>query len=183
MGEADAKYLDVFPGWLRSLGDDAEQLGTLVGDETLSESARQAVAGTLNYLFKSLDLIPDGIDDIGYLDDAFVMRVGADMAMREDVSGLAAEKLRNLNRLAEEADAIRDFLGKDYARLEAYVAGLRKGAARGRSVQDILHDAQTRTDFVNDVRGFSQGYASPSFSREPKNLVKLKAFFDAKLPK
>ncbi len=37
-------------------------------------SRRYATAG-LNYIFKSLDLIPDGIDDIGFCDDAFVIRV------------------------------------------------------------------------------------------------------------
>lgn len=183
MGESDAKYLDLFPAWLRSLGDDAEQLGDMIGETTMPASSRQSIAGALNYLFKSLDLIPDGIDDIGFLDDAFVLRVGADLASREDVSELDPEKLRNLNRLTNDAEAVRDFLGKDYVRLEAYVNGLRKGAARGRSVQDILDDDKTREDFLSDVRGFSKTYEAPSFRREDKNLIKLKAFFDAKLPK
>ena len=61
--------------------------------------------------------------------------------------------------------------------------GLRKGAARGRSVGDILGDDAVRADFVSDVRGFAKTYEAPGFSREEKNLIKLKAFFDAKLPK
>jgi len=183
MGESDAKHLDLFPAWLRSLGDDAEQLGDMIGEATLPGSSRQAIAGALNYLFKSLDLIPDGIDDIGFLDDAFVLRVGADIACREDVSELDADKLRNLNRLSNDAEALREFLGKDYERLEAYVNGLRKGAARGRSVQDIIEDDKTREDFLSDVRGFSKTYEPPTFRREEKNLIKLRAFFDAKLPK
>ncbi len=40
-----------------------------------------------------------------------------------------------------------------------------------------------RGEFLDDVRGFAKSYESPSFSREEKNLIKLKAFFDAKLPK
>jgi hypothetical protein len=40
-----------------------------------------------------------------------------------------------------------------------------------------------RADFLEDVRGFAKTYEAPSFSREEKNLIKLKAFFDAKLPK
>jgi hypothetical protein len=63
------------------------------------------------------------------------------------------------------------------------VKGLRKGAARGRSVGDILSDDGVRADFVSDVRGFAKTYETPGFSREEKNLIKLKAFFDAKLPK
>jgi uncharacterized membrane protein YkvA (DUF1232 family) len=179
MSESHAKYLDTFPTWLRSLGQDAEKLASLLNDDALPQGAREAVAGGLNYLFKSLDLIPDGIDDIGYLDDAFVMRVAADLASREDGGG-AGEKLGDL---AGDCEVIREFLAEDYARLESYVRGLKRGAARGRSVADILSDAEIRNELVSDVQGFAQSYAAPSFSREEKNLIKLKAFFDAKLPR
>jgi hypothetical protein len=50
-------------------------------------------------------------------------------------------------------------------------------------VDDILADEAVRADFVADVQGFAREYATPSFSREPKNLIKLRAFFDAKLPR
>jgi hypothetical protein len=183
MGESQAKYLDLFPAWLRSLGDDAEGFGKVLADTALPEPARQAIAGGINYLFKSLDLVPDGIDDIGYLDDAFVLRVAAEQALREDVSCLPAALLRDLERLGEQAAVIREFLGAHFERLDAYVSRLRKGAARGRSVEDILYNAEIQAAFLSDLRGFARAYEVPSFSREEKNLVKLRAFFDAKLPK
>lgn len=182
MSETDAKYLDTFPNWLRTLGTDAEELGEILG-AGLPKDPSEAIAGGLNYLFKSLDLIPDGIDDIGYLDDAFVLRVAAELANREDLGDIGANHTKNLERLAGEADAVRDFLGKDYDRLEAYVKGLRNGAARGRSVDDILKDDGIKKEFLSDVTGFAKSYESPSFTREEKNLIKLRAFFDAKLPK
>jgi uncharacterized membrane protein YkvA (DUF1232 family) len=183
MSESQAKYLDTFPGWLRTLGDDAETLASLLEDDGLNDPARENVAGGLNYLFKSLDLIPDGIDDIGFLDDAFVVRVAADLAAREDTGNLAAEKLKALGELSNDCETIREFLGDDYGRLESYVKGLRRGAARGRSVADILSDKEIRAELISDVRGFSRSYKAPSFAREDKNLIKLRAFFDAKLPK
>ncbi|MAQ17580.1 MAG: hypothetical protein CMN30_22630 [Sandaracinus sp.] len=183
MSESDvAKYLDTFPNWLRNLGHDAEELSELLTESTVAQDAREAVAGGLNYLFKSLDLIPDGIDDIGYLDDAFVLRVAADLASNEDTGEANADMLKTINRLSEESEMIKEFLGKDYGRLEAYVRGLRNGAARGRSVDDILRDEDVRKALLSDVVGFAKSYESPSFSREEKNLIKLKAFFDAKLP-
>lgn len=182
MSETQAKFLDTFPNWLRGLGDDAEKLAGLLEEDGMSQGAREAIAGGLNYLFKSLDLIPDGIDDIGYLDDAFVLRVAADLAAQED-SEADAEKLKVLGELANDCETIREFLEGDYDRLEAYVKGLRKGAARGRSVADILAEDDVRTELLSDVRGFSGSYQSPSFAREEKNLIKLRAFFDAKLPK
>ncbi|MGE0785182.1 MAG: DUF1232 domain-containing protein [Sandaracinaceae bacterium] len=175
-----AKFLDTFPTWLRSLGDDAEKLAAVLAAEGVGKDAREAVAGGLNYLFKSLDLIPDGIDDIGYLDDAFVLRVAADLAAQDDS---ASDAMNDIATLANDCELIREFLGTDYDRLESYVKGLRKGAARGRAVADILSDSAIQDELLSDVRGFSGSYQSPSFAREEKNLIKLRAFFDAKLPK
>src|SRR6185295_854060 len=94
-----------------------------------------------------------------------------------------AGKLKAVAALSNDCDMLREFLAKDYNRLEAYVVGLKKGAARGRSVDDILADEAVRNEFLSDVRGFAKSYEAPGFSREEKNLIKLKAFFDAKLPK
>lgn len=183
MSDDDARYLEVFPRWLQTLGEDASRLGPLVDAEGLPEAARQALAGALNYLFKSLDLIPDGIDDIGYLDDAFVLRCACDLAVREDLSGVDDGQVNVLTALSEDTDVLRGFLGDNFVRLETYVAGLRRGAARGRAVHDVLDDEVVRAEFLSDVRGFAEAYEPPSFAPEPKNLVKLKAFFDAKLPR
>ncbi len=182
MSETDSQCLETFPAWLRALGEDTEKLGTLLADESLPEPLREAVAGGLNYLFKSLDLIPDGIDDIGYLDDAFVLRIAADLALRA-ADDLPAEANGILTPLANDCELIRDFLAKDYVRLETYVKGLRKGAARGRSVGDILGNAEVREAFLGEVRGFATSYEAPSLAREERNLIKLRAYFEAKLPK
>jgi hypothetical protein len=50
-------------------------------------------------------------------------------------------------------------------------------------VQDILASETVLEEFLEDVKGFAASYKAPSFSRDPKNLIKLRAFFDAKLPK
>jgi uncharacterized membrane protein YkvA (DUF1232 family) len=183
MGDSEANYLDLFSSWLRTLGDDAEQLGELVAEEQVPAGARQAIAGGINYLFKSLDLIPDGIDDIGYLDDAFVLRITALLASQEIEPGVEARGLGTLKRLAGDCEVMREFLmDRDYDRLQAYVTGLRRGASRGRSAADIVDDGPTREQFLSDLRGFARSFEPPGFSRESKNLIKLRAFFDAKLP-
>jgi uncharacterized membrane protein YkvA (DUF1232 family) len=173
----DARYLELFPSWLSSLGDDARALGALVSANGASDDAsrRYATAG-LNYIFKSLDLIPDGIDDLGFLDDAFVLRVASALALAEH-----SDDHPQLARLAEDAKAIKEFLGDDYARLETYVKNLRKGAARGRTVDEILGDDATRTVFTHEVSAWCDAYKVPSFTRDVKTLIKLKAFLNAKL--
>lgn len=171
-----AKYLEIFPGWLKSLGEDAALLAEVVKGESPEGARRQAIAG-LNYIFKSLDLIPDGIDDLGFCDDAFVLRVAADLACAEHPEAKAGV----LGRLAEESVHVREFLADDYVRLESYVKNLRKGAARGRTVDDIVGDEVARTAFLHEVAAWSRDYQTPSFSRDVKTLIKLKAFLSAKL--
>lgn len=181
--DVDTKCLETFPLWLRSLAEDGEGLVDLITHDGVPDAAKRAIVGGLNYLFKSLDLIPDGIDEIGYLDDAFVLRVASHLAIKEGLDKVEADKLKTLARLANDVDLIREFLGKDYDRLHAYVLGLRKGAARGRSVDDIVTTPNVRSEFIDDVHGFAKSYNAPSFAREEKNLIKLRAFFDAKLPR
>ncbi len=181
MSDENAAFLDAFPTWLRSLADDAVALAGLLGAESTPADARRCLAGGLNYLFKSLDLVPDGIDDIGYLDDAFVLRVAARDALK--VEGSKAADLKGaLERLAGEVATIDAFLGADAARLSAYVKQLGKGAARGRTVDDIIGDAAVRKEFVGDVHNFAKGYQPPTFTRDEKTLVKMKSFLTARLP-
>src|ERR1019366_7203839 len=65
----DPRYLEVFPQWLRGLGEDAGAVGELLASDKGSDDATRSLVSGLNYIFKSLDLIPDGIDDLGFLDD------------------------------------------------------------------------------------------------------------------
>jgi uncharacterized membrane protein YkvA (DUF1232 family) len=172
----DPRYLEMFPQWLRSLGEDAAAVGAAVAEGADDEATRSLVGG-LNYIFKSLDLIPDGIDDIGFLDDAFVLRISCAQA----VAAVPSSKTGIVERLSNDARAIGEFLGADYARLEKYVQGLRKGAARGRTVEEIMSEADVRSQFLQEVRSWSVSYQAPSFTRDQKTLVKMKAFLNAKL--
>ena len=181
MATLEVRCLDAFPTWLRSLGDDARAFAVLLEAEGEGVAQRRAAAA-LNYLFKSLDLIPDGLEDLGFIDDAFVVRAAAQALKHEDEAALAADSSGSLTRLAEEAELIQEFLGSEYGRLEKYVAGLEQGAARGRSVASVVTEPAVRAAFVAEVRQWADGYAAPSFSRDERNLVKLRAFLLAKLP-
>jgi uncharacterized membrane protein YkvA (DUF1232 family) len=172
----DSRYLEIFPGFLRTLGEDAAALGAVVTSDA-PEGTRRWVAAGLNYVFKSLDLIPDGIDDLGFLDDAFVLRVAASLAQSEPDAGGGDI----LARLAADANNVKAFLGDVYPRLESYVRNLQKGAARGRTVDDIMTDDGVRSAFAHEVTAWAKDYAVPSFTRDVKTLIKLKAFLSAKL--
>lgn len=178
MSDLDARCFDAFPAYLRSLGDDARAVARLIDGPALGDAGKRRLAGALNYLFKSLDLIPDGVESLGFMDDAFVFRAAAAAARASAVGEVDA----TLARLASEAELVREFLGDDYARLDRYVAGLEQGSARGRSVEQVLTDAASRSALVTEVQGWAQAYQAPSFGRDDKNLVNLRSFLAKKLP-
>jgi uncharacterized membrane protein YkvA (DUF1232 family) len=178
MSDADVvKYLETFPAWLASLPVDVQTLANAA--VSASPEAAIVMFGGLNYVFKSLDLIPDGIDDLGYLDDAFVVRVAARHAcalgMQSDVGA---------QKLAADVETVEAFLGADYARLDAYVQTRihDSHAVRGRTAHAITSDEALRSSFLNELRAWSAQYVTPSFDKQPKTLAKLRAFLGAKLP-
>ena len=181
MATLEARCLDAFPNWLRTFADDARALASVLEAEGDGIAQRRSAAA-LNYLFKSLDLIPDGLEDLGFIDDAFVVRAAAQSIKLDAEDSLAADTTGTLARLAGEAELIQEFLDTGYDRLTKYVAGLEQGSARGRSVATIVSDAAVRAEFVREVRQWADGYAVPSFTRDERNLVKLKSFLLAKLP-
>jgi uncharacterized membrane protein YkvA (DUF1232 family) len=179
MSDDDTRYLEVFPSWLSSLAADANRLSKFVDDTAMPESARVTLAGALNYLFKSVDLIADGIEDLGYVDDAFVLRVAAGNVDRSAFAN--SEDQDQLQALAEDSSLIAEFLGLDFPRLQAHVSGLVDVPVRGRSAQQIAADADVRSEFLRELREWSEQYQAPSFAHEPKNLVKLRSFMSTKL--
>lgn len=181
MTELETRCLDAFPRWIRSLAEDATALAQLLSTDSLPVEARRFLSGGLNYVFKSLDLIPDGLEGLGFLDDAFVLRVAARFAL--EVPGTKDADMRGtLVRLAGDAPLVAELLESDHGRFERYVKELSHGAARGRSVSEIIDDAAVRSAFVSEIHGWAKSYAAPTFSRDEKNLVKLKSFLGTKLP-
>ena len=157
MDETSREALNALPDWLRSLADDLTAVAELMKDSQLSEAVRLWAAGAVGYVFKSVDLIPDGIDDLGYLDDAFVLRVAAARAL-EDLPADEAAALTPLAQLAEGASLVKRLLGSDYARLEDFVSGLRIAVVRGKSPSDIVQDSALAAQVCDEVASFTRSF-------------------------
>ncbi len=178
MTPQQTQFLDAFPIWLKRLPEDVRGLAAVLIEVGSDSPAASTLAGALNYLFRSLDLIPDGIEDLGFVDDAFVLRVA--------VAGLPQElkgKSDVLTRLSEESQLIREFLGEDYSRLEAYVLGVNTVTVRGRSVDAILAEAAVREEFLAELKSWADSFEPPSFARDVRNLTKLSSFLRTRLSK
>lgn len=177
------KSLEIFPTWLGSLADDIRYYLSLIEDLSLNQDFKERLISGVNYIFKSMDLIPDGIDDIGYLDDCFVIRIVAYNIVEEKKDSLTEEKYSNLKKLHQECQIIQEFLGENlWKRLSNYVAGLKDFSVRGRTPEEVLTDQNNYNQFESEVNAFINSYNKPSFERSEKTLIKFTAFMDAKLP-
>jgi len=173
MDENDARYLATFATWLARLPEDVLMLSQLLGDQSKSREARVRVASALNYLFKSLDLIDDGIESLGFLDDAFVLRVAVAQAeLKGEPEG----------RLSEEAGILLEFLGDLAPRLHRYVKSIEGQAVRGRTAAAIVDGESLLADFRGDLAAWAARYEKPAFVQDERNLVKLRSFLASKLP-
>ena len=92
---------------LRALPDLARLIARLVGDPVLPRAAKIALAAAAIYLVSPIDLIPDFIPFVGYLDDALLAAVVVDGILNYVDRGLvlrywpgSRESLERLARVA-----------------------------------------------------------------------------------
>jgi len=181
MTDTDQQALDFFPRWLRTLGDDVVAVAGTLTDGSLAPEVRLWSAAAVGYLFKSLDLVPDGIQDLGFLDDAMVLRVAAKNATEEPGYSESRGNLV-LEGLAADAELVEAFLADQAPRLSRYVSELRVALSRGRSPSDVVEDSALAVQMVEDARSWSASYDPPPFAGDKRTLTKLRAFLLTKLP-
>ena len=113
-----------------------------------------------------------------------MLRLSVKAALEGDTGPLDKELLGRLEVLAKDVEVLEEFLAPElFKRLDTYSRNLKNGAARGRMVEDIVESSDVYHELSQEAFAFVQGFDAPSFSRDEKNLIKLTAFFEAKLPK
>ncbi|HEY6560836.1 MAG TPA: hypothetical protein VI072_26345 [Polyangiaceae bacterium] len=193
MSEHDSQCLAAFPEWLQRLPADTRAFVNVLEQEHLPEAVRARAAAALQHLVKSVDLVPQGIEELGFIETAFVLRAAAaDMIRESSLSGQvgetphgeapAAELNGEVATLADEAGLLEGFLGPDWPRFTRYMASLDEVVVRGHSVSTVLVDAERRSELCTRIGSFAAGYRAPRFAADPKSLVKIRAFLNVKLP-
>lgn len=175
--DLDAWARDALPQWLRSLAVDSRLMLDVLAEGSLSTQAKRSLVGGLNYLVQSLDLIDDGIEGLGYLEDALILRLSVARA------GIHSGMPERLGRLSKDAAYVAGFLGALAPRMQAFALSHEQLTARGRSVQDILDQEQSFVAWRDELIGWADRYEAPAFACDASGLVKLRAFLHAKLPR
>ena len=173
----EADPLSTFASWLRGLGNETEALSRLIEREDAPESLRRFAARALNQLLHVAELVPEGIEALGYLEALFVSRLLAAQACQEHRGLAAQDPSGTLGRLAADAAALAEFLGEeDCARLASQVDAQRQRRTRGRSANELVDVAEARAEALAEARTWARSYRAPAFGAGSHDLVKLRAF-------
>jgi uncharacterized membrane protein YkvA (DUF1232 family) len=177
-----ATNIERMKGWIDGFADDVAIVKRIVEAEKAPKEARRLAAGALNYLVTRMDLIPDWEETCGVIDDAMIVRVAVALASERGLDELDAHTLRGVARLANEAEVVSDFLGKDlYARFKKFTEGLTAKAVRGRHPDQIVDDAKLRAALYAEV-GDEMKALPPAPMADPDGIARtVKNYLTQKL--
>lgn len=177
-----SKHIKDLEDWTQSIREDIHTLEDVLASDTADKGTRRLAAAGLNYLVSRMDLIPDWEPTIGVLDDVMVLRVCASGALQAGVEGLDDKVSINLGRMANQDEIVQAYLGSElYGKLRAHCRTLSEQTVRGRSMHDLLTDADARKGLGTDVRE-ALGKLPPVDCSNPEEIdVKLKAYLGHKL--
>ena len=145
-------HIDLFKGWAETIRQDLDALKALLESKDADQHSRKLAGSAMSYLVSRLDLIPDWNEGIGVIDDLMVLRVIAQQSQGDGRGELPASAEINLDRMANEADKIKDFLGGPlYDKLKSYCAKLVDSSVRGRTTQQLVDDPAVRKSLYLDV--------------------------------
>lgn len=145
-------HIDVFKGWAETIRQDIDAFKAVLESSKADEHSRLLAGGALTYLVSKLDLIPDWNEGIGMLDDVMVLRVCALLMQDYNRGPLSTSAEVNLDRMANEADRIKEFVGGPiFDKLKSYCAKLEETSVKGRTPALLGEDAKLRKQFYEDL--------------------------------
>jgi hypothetical protein len=174
---SDADLQKAFLAWLAGLGGEARELAALLAREDAPPPLRRFAAETLNQLLYAVDLIPEGIEGLGYLEALFGFRLLARELSEAEPDSVSADPHGTVRRLSSEADLVRAFLGdEDQQRLLALAHLQGEKRARGRSLAELLELPEAQSAAIEDVQSWAEQYRPPQFGSGSHDLVRLLSF-------
>jgi hypothetical protein len=177
----DQKFLPAFSGWLHALGEDVLSLANLLGTPEAPVPFRLAAAQGLHGLLRLAELVPEGIEALGYLEGAFAIRVISERALAESPELAEAGAEGRVPRLAADAALVAEFLGEGLPRFRELWLSPAASTRAGRAASDLLVDEALRHDVQREAREWAEHFHAPELGEGPEERVKVEAFFRTRL--
>ncbi len=172
MHDAVARHLDALAEWLRLLPSHALALAKALEEGPMPEPARRALEGALHHVVESTPLFHDGLEELGQLEAAVVLRAAAAIAAS---LGASAAPVRSLG---DDVGVVLAVLGPVAPRLDAFVRRLAAPLPGDQGAEP----AGTQPLALRVARWAADSVAAPPPS-DDKALVKFVAYLEHRLPK
>lgn len=175
-------HIDTFKAWAETIRQDIEAFSALLESKAADDASRKLAGAALLYLVSRMDLIPDWNEGIGVIDDVMVLRICAQLSQGHTRGDLPAAAEASLERMANQADAIQQFLGGPlFDKLKAYCAKLADVAVRGRTPGALLDDDKLRKELKVELDDEIKKTV-PIVVNDPTDAeLRLKAYLNHKL--
>lgn len=175
-------HIDVFKGWAETIRQDIEAFKALLESSKADDHSKRLAGGALSYLVSRMDLIPDWNEGIGVIDDVMVLRVCAQLSQTHERGSLPTQAEVSLDRMANEADKIQQFLGgATYDKLKSYCAKLSDQAVRGRTPAQLASEPDLRKSLYVELEDELKK-SVPIVVNDPTDAeLRLKAYLTHKL--
>jgi uncharacterized membrane protein YkvA (DUF1232 family) len=118
------KLTEKLKGWTRSLKAELHALYLAYRDPRVPLYARVFAAIVVGYAFSPIDLIPDPIPVLGYLDDLVLIPLGAALAIRMIPDAVLAECREKARRASEGSKPVNRVAGSVVVAVWLLLAGL-----------------------------------------------------------
>lgn len=177
-----AEHIETFKGWAEPIRQDIDAFKALLASAKADEHSKKLAGAALLYLISRMDLIPDWNEGIGVIDDVMVLRVCAQLVQGHERGELPTQADIALDRMANEADKIKDFLGAAiYDKLKSYCAKLADQAVRGKTPLQLIADPAMRKALDSELDD-ELAKTVPIVINDAKDAeVRLKAYLTHKL--
>jgi hypothetical protein len=178
---SDTTCLETFSRWLSDMPGEVTSLCDVLERPFESpselEPSRRASAESLAHLIRSIELIPDGVEALGYLENLFAFRA----IMRDAAVGPDSLTDETSRRLAAEAELVAEFLGDDFGRLREATERAREQTRDGQRASDLLEDAERRRAAVAQLREWARAYRAPELAPTEAEALKVRSFLRVRL--
>ena len=146
------EHIETFKGWAETIRQDIDAFKALIESTKADDHSKKLAGAALLYMVSRMDLIPDWKEGIGLIDDVMVLRVCAQLTQGNERGELPTMAEISLDRMANEADKIKDFLGTTlYDKLKSYCAKQSDVSVRGRTPAQLAGDAGLRKALAIEV--------------------------------
>lgn len=141
--------------WLLSFPRDSKIMVEIVSDDLIPVSGRILATAISFYILSPIDLIPDKLPIVGYIDDAIIIRIGLEAIMAvcpEERKSYYKEKYPDTFDLYDEQiEILKTFLGPLYDRLKLFTQKLVNRQYKGIDANEVPKSEELQERLFDDL--------------------------------